>query len=471
MEKAILSKSTFIKGEQCLKALYLYKNRYFLRDKMPAERVATFTRGTNVGLLAQDIFPNGIDCKAGGPRQYEKAIAKTQMAINSGEKVLYEAAFLHTNTLIYLDVLVLKDDGWHAYEVKSSLKLSETYFKDAALQYYIITASGLKLKSFNLVYLNESYQRNNFLDLNELFSIQDVTEIIKKEKEEIKEKILHQLEIIAQDHSPQIEIGLHCKSPYDCDFVGHCWNKTIENKIFTIPTLSFEQKFALFKTYENIDKFDHELLEFDMTTNRIIESKIQDISLIDKELMKNIFPQNQEYSILKILSFHPAVPMYPNTKPYELILFGYQITKYNSQGIEINKNQIIYGECDNPTNSIVESVTKYLEQNNNIFTFEENENIINHFNNQYIINLYTFFAEGNIIFPSISDFNFINIYKSIFGKSPWYKKLSIDKQSGLNYEKLIKSQFTDLESKELIKDYLEDSAKYFNALLLKISTY
>lgn len=61
MEKHILSKSTFIKGYHCLKSLYLYKNRIFLRDKITAEQRAKFKRGHEVGDLAQDLFPGGID--------------------------------------------------------------------------------------------------------------------------------------------------------------------------------------------------------------------------------------------------------------------------------------------------------------------------------------------------------------------------------------------------------------------------
>ena len=35
LPKYILSKSTFLKGLQCEKALYLYKHHYNLKDKLP----------------------------------------------------------------------------------------------------------------------------------------------------------------------------------------------------------------------------------------------------------------------------------------------------------------------------------------------------------------------------------------------------------------------------------------------------
>lgn len=62
MEKHVLSKSTFIRSSQCLKSLYLYKYNYNLRDKLSPEQEALFSRGTNVGLIARNLFPGGIDC-------------------------------------------------------------------------------------------------------------------------------------------------------------------------------------------------------------------------------------------------------------------------------------------------------------------------------------------------------------------------------------------------------------------------
>jgi len=52
MEKHVLSKSTFIRGNQCLKSLYLNKKRPFLRDKLSPEQLEKFRRGHNVGFLA-----------------------------------------------------------------------------------------------------------------------------------------------------------------------------------------------------------------------------------------------------------------------------------------------------------------------------------------------------------------------------------------------------------------------------------
>lgn len=239
MEKHILSKSTFIKGYHCLKSLYLYKNRPFLRDKLTAEQRAKFKRGHEVGNLAQQLFTGGIDVSPKSPSQYQKSVIQTQELIIAGQKVIYEATFQYNQVLVMLDLLVKKEDGWHAYEVKSSKKLSETYFTDAALQYWVISNSGTDLQSFSLVYVAENYRLQDQLDLDSYFIFQDVTENILSRQDFIAEKVLEEKAIIKEKHSPKIAVGDHCFRPYKCDFVGFCWKK-IADKPYIPSELSFE---------------------------------------------------------------------------------------------------------------------------------------------------------------------------------------------------------------------------------------
>ena len=117
----ILSKSTYIKGEQCVKALYLFKNRPFLRDKLSMEQRAKFKRGTDVGILAQQYFPRGINLTPSSPSQFGKKVAETMQNISNPDiNVMYEAVFQYDDTLIMLDIIVRDGDKWRAIEMKSS---------------------------------------------------------------------------------------------------------------------------------------------------------------------------------------------------------------------------------------------------------------------------------------------------------------------------------------------------------------
>ena len=53
------SKSQFIRGLQCPKSLWLYKHKPSLRQKPDEQLQAIFDAGTDVGILAQQLFPGG----------------------------------------------------------------------------------------------------------------------------------------------------------------------------------------------------------------------------------------------------------------------------------------------------------------------------------------------------------------------------------------------------------------------------
>ncbi|MFC1844106.1 DUF2779 domain-containing protein, partial [Thermodesulfobacteriota bacterium] len=65
-----LSKSQFTRGLQCHKSLWLFKNRRDLQQKPDAGLQARFDAGTEVGILAQKLFPGGIGL------EYENGISK-----------------------------------------------------------------------------------------------------------------------------------------------------------------------------------------------------------------------------------------------------------------------------------------------------------------------------------------------------------------------------------------------------------
>src|SRR5664279_4550946 len=99
-----LSKSTFLMGRQCSKLLWF---RYNAKDQIPAPdegQQAIFDQGTEVGELAQQLFPGGI-VVASGIVNPSEVIAETQKAILS-RRPLYEAAFSYHGGYARADILV-----------------------------------------------------------------------------------------------------------------------------------------------------------------------------------------------------------------------------------------------------------------------------------------------------------------------------------------------------------------------------
>ena len=110
----LLSKSTYIRSLQCIKSLYLYKNFYQLRDPLPPERKVRFEQGHNVGKLAWQLFPGGVDASPIHISRFKESVQLTQNLIAQRTTVIYEAAFIFNEVLVALDILVRDGDSWRA---------------------------------------------------------------------------------------------------------------------------------------------------------------------------------------------------------------------------------------------------------------------------------------------------------------------------------------------------------------------
>jgi hypothetical protein len=113
MKKPLLSKTTFLKGVQCKKAVYLHKYYSKHKDPTPLERLIRFNEGHEIGFKAQELFPGGVNVAPSVKVTSKKALLETRKLIDQ-KTTIYEAAFLFEQVLIYLDILVYTPNGWIA---------------------------------------------------------------------------------------------------------------------------------------------------------------------------------------------------------------------------------------------------------------------------------------------------------------------------------------------------------------------
>jgi hypothetical protein len=327
MKKPILSKSTFIRGLQCEKSLYLYKHHYNLKDAISPQLQAIFNQGHRIGELAQDLFSGGVDASPPNHFKMQESVVKTKAFIENGETIIYEATFQFNGVLAALDILVKDEEGWKAYEVKSSTSVSDTYINDAAIQYYAIVNSGIDLKDMSIVYINNQYVKQGAINIQELFTIESVYNRVQDVLPKIPNKVARFKEVIAQDAVPAIAIGPQCSEPYNCDFKGHCWKQIPEYSIFNISRLGTTQKFQLYNqgvtVFEDID-----LQRTALNSAQVLQvtSELNQTSCIDKPKIKN-FRDSLQYPLyfLDFETMGTAIPIFDNSRPYQQLVFQYSL--------------------------------------------------------------------------------------------------------------------------------------------------
>ena len=306
----------------------MQKKHPYLRDKLSIEQRAKFQRGTDVGVLAHEVFPDGIDMSPNSPSQFPKKVQETWDNLSNPEvKVMYEAVFQYNDTLIMLDILVRDGDRWLAVEVKSSMRLSDTYYNDAALQYYVLHGCGVPLSDFRLMYLNGDYVKDGPIDVKQLFKMESVMEYVVEREAFVAQNVERLKAVVALPHSPVVNIGTQCHNPYPCDFQGHCW-KLIPKNSFLFTTAMDDE--ALFQSYFNGVNTNAKMLqqvEPDSEEAHQIEALETSSYYIDYKALYSLAPQPKPKSVayLNLLLHRPAVPELDGTRPYEEMILAFAL--------------------------------------------------------------------------------------------------------------------------------------------------
>jgi hypothetical protein len=115
-----ISKSKYIAGCQCLKRLYFQVHEPGLAVEPDASAEAIMQQGLEVGLLARQLFPGGVEVDGSGG--LEQAIRSTRELIaNSDVPAIFEGTLENGGVVVKVDILQRRrNNRWHLFEVKSS---------------------------------------------------------------------------------------------------------------------------------------------------------------------------------------------------------------------------------------------------------------------------------------------------------------------------------------------------------------
>lgn len=375
----LLSKTSFLRGQQCPKALFFYKHYPQLRDPMPPERLAILQRGNEVGELARKLFPNGVDASAGISRKKIDAVMRTQELIAAGSKVIYEAAFVYKEILVMTDVLVDVDGVWKMYEVKSGLRVSPTNISDAALQFAVVRGAGIDVKSISLIHIDGYYKRRGGINLQQLFKIVDITAEAYALEAQLMSAAEDQKLILGLQQAPEVSIGGRCYSPYACDFRGHCWKNVGEMSPFQLSGISRTEQGILFEAgftdYRQIPSSEMQM--FPKMTLLQVKTASKNAVHVDKESLRSYIDKlGQEILFVDIESFQPAVPKYEGTSPFAQLPFAFSAHKIKANG-EVEHVVFVAEPGEDPRKEFLAAFLKATEGDCKILAYDVSaENLI-----------------------------------------------------------------------------------------------
>lgn len=367
LEKHILSKSTFMYGCQCPKRLHLHKYRSELKNPLDERVQYVKDTGNAVGLLAQQLFPGGVDASPPDAFSYQLSVMKTQELIARGETIIYEAAFQFEGILCALDILVKETDGWYAYEVKGAGSVKEQYIQDAAFQYYVITNSGIMLEDISIVHINKQYQRNGELEIDKLFVKQTILRDVVDLQSSITGRIAELKDILVKAE-PVTDIGPHCFAPYACDFTNHCWAHIPRtDSVFDLDLRAAWKLYA--DGHTHLDHVPHDYALSKSVSHQLAHYRSGEPSVNQPAIQEFLTHIQYPVYFLDFETVWPTVPEFNGTFPFQQIPFQFSLHVQRLAGEPIEHYEFLGDGMSDPRELLAHEMISVLGSSGSILCY------------------------------------------------------------------------------------------------------
>ena len=351
MNKVYLSKSKYCRAKQCNKMLWLDTNKPECGEDVAREDI--LKNGICVGELAKGLFGDYVDIEF---HDLSKMVEKTKTELSCGTGVITEASFVYDNNFCSVDILKNTSDGLEIYEVKSSTEIKDIYLDDISYQVYILLNLGYVVKKASIVYINSEYVRCGALELDKLFKIQDVTDIVFSRQIEVKEKIEAINRYMKRVDEESGVIGMQCFNLYECSYWKYCTRNLPKPNIFDIRRMTNSKKFTIYNkgkiSFKDLvsedlnDKYKQQVM-VELTGAEII-----DASSI-REFMKTL---SYPIYFLDFETFQTPVPKYDYTRPYMQIPFQYSLHYIAHENGKLEHKEFLAEAGIDPRRKLAESL-------------------------------------------------------------------------------------------------------------------
>jgi hypothetical protein len=355
-----LSKSQYTKAKKCLKAIWLYRHQRELADPVKDFQQNIFDQGTEVGVLAQSYFHDGVLISE-TYKETEQALISTEKALAENAPAIFEAAFMFDDILIRVDALRNNFDGsWDLIEVKSTNSVvPKAHYDDVALQKYVLLNSGIKINKSYLMHLNRDYKKQGELDIQKLFHLEPLDDEIQSNLEEVPNYIeLTRAHLSCSKPNDEL-IGSKCNSPYVCEFKSHCWKDATPDSVHKIGRINNKKRHELMDL--NLTKISETPDDYKWSVNQQIEvtcHKTDDIHLELEKVRNHLDELTYPLYFLDYESVAYAIPRFDVAWPHKHHITQYSLHIQKSPGAPLEHTDYLHNENTNPAESLATKLLK-----------------------------------------------------------------------------------------------------------------
>jgi hypothetical protein len=356
-----ISKSKYMAGVQCLKRLYLLVQSPELGTGKSASDFARMEAGREVGKLARQLFPGGVEVRTSNPQE---AIRLTQeLLANPDIPAIFEGAFEHDGVFVRVDILHRRRDGrWRLIEVKSSASMKEEHLEDVAIQYRVVSNCGLDVASCHLTIVNRQYVfPGGDIDPWRFFRIRNLTRKVQSLQPKLVFQLRSEFRVLAMDAPPDLPTGKHCVQPVVCEFHDHCNVPRPDHHIGYLPYIhaSAVEELAEMGVESICDiPVDFELTEIQRRAATSVQTGTPWFSPeLHAELAKLEYP----LYFLDFETVNPAIPRFAGMHPYDHIPFQWSIHAQRQPSAEPEHHEFLATNASDPRREFIAALCDALD--------------------------------------------------------------------------------------------------------------
>ncbi|MCH7491652.1 MAG: DUF2779 domain-containing protein [Gemmatimonadetes bacterium] len=348
-------------GLQCHRKLYLACHQPELAAPPDAAQQALFDAGSRIGEIARELRPGGVLIDEPYYRHREAVERTRSLLTKRNVPAIYEAGFLEDGVRIRVDILARSSGkSWDIIEVKSSASTKDVHIPDAAVQLIVVEMAGLTVDKIGLAHINRDYvYPGGDYDIDQLLTVDDITVDVRTYAEGVADQLDAMRQPLAENEPPDIAVGSHCNKPYKCEFYAHCRSREPDWSIEDLPRLTSGQREDLrargIRSILEIPDGQQLSPVQERARQSVIANKPQASESLSKALDRIVPPAH----FLDFETLGPALPVYPGTRPYDMVPFQWSDHVLEENG-DISHSEFLAEGQDDPRAELAEALVAQL---------------------------------------------------------------------------------------------------------------
>lgn len=368
----LLTKSCYVTGKRCPKALFLQKKTPELSKMESAQDRKAKKEGAEVGAFARLQFTGGLLIDTLDTNQ---AVDLTRQAIQNGALTLYEAAFMAQGVLIRIDILTRSsiNSPWHLYEVKATTYRSvdasskKEFSRDLAIQTWVLQQCKIDLNGIFLMHLNHECI---FPEMHNLFKVIDYTPEVRPLLENINDDIQSLQKVLLSEQHPIIGIGQHCEKPRECQFSTVCRKDLPTYSVFNIPRALNKWKLLEENRFSVAQLVDADFnSEKQKRALRCYQTNQPFYDLQKAHAILDTWTYPLSYFDLEAVSY--PIPRYNNSRPYQDLPFQFSCHIQRSPESELEHHEFLFDADADPREAFINEMLKVLPSSGSIVVYHQ----------------------------------------------------------------------------------------------------